>query len=257
MDNKKYELTEESIEIDGHKLFRIRALKDFDGVEKGDLGGYVESESNLSHAGNCWIYDNAKCYGYSELCDNSKLFDNSELYDNACMYDNSSADRTSKIYGGASIEDNAIISNSHIYGKSIICDDARICTFSMVSDNARVCGSSIICDNSEIYGNAEIDGLSMIEQTEIYGNIKISNARITCAVLSEPNSVIVVSNIGSRNDSTTFYKQDTGIRVMCGCFEGTIKEFKKTVLKTHKDLDNRIYKKQYLKTIRYAKRMLK
>ena len=54
--NKKYELTEEAIVVDGHKLHRIRALKDFADVKAGDLGGYVESEDNLSHEGNCWVY---------------------------------------------------------------------------------------------------------------------------------------------------------------------------------------------------------
>ena len=28
-------------------------------VHQGDLGGFVESERNLSQEGSCWIYDNA------------------------------------------------------------------------------------------------------------------------------------------------------------------------------------------------------
>lgn len=53
---KKYEiLYDQSIEINGRKLYRIRALCDFGAVKAGDIGGYVESESNLIHEGNAWV----------------------------------------------------------------------------------------------------------------------------------------------------------------------------------------------------------
>ena len=42
---KKYELIlNDSIEFSGQKLFRIRALTNFDQVRIGDLGGYIQSE---------------------------------------------------------------------------------------------------------------------------------------------------------------------------------------------------------------------
>ena len=55
---KKYKLTEESIIYFGKTLFRIEALKDFGNVNKGDKGGYVQSDENLSQEGDCWISDN-------------------------------------------------------------------------------------------------------------------------------------------------------------------------------------------------------
>ena len=42
MENKKYKLTDETIDIEGKTLYRIEALKDFNGVRKGKKGGYVE-----------------------------------------------------------------------------------------------------------------------------------------------------------------------------------------------------------------------
>ena len=43
-------------------LHRIRALIDVnEKVPKGSLGGYVQSENNLSQEGECWIYDQAIC----------------------------------------------------------------------------------------------------------------------------------------------------------------------------------------------------
>lgn len=59
-------------------LHRIRALRQIrPGVFAGDLGGFVQSERNLSQEGTCWIADNAiaaeeACVsGHSLLCDNA------------------------------------------------------------------------------------------------------------------------------------------------------------------------------------------
>ena len=52
---KKYKLTDECITFDDRKLYRIEALIDFGWVKKGDKGGFIESEKNLSHFNNCWI----------------------------------------------------------------------------------------------------------------------------------------------------------------------------------------------------------
>ena len=67
---KKYELTDETIECDGRTLYRIRALVPIlsAGVSAGDLGGYVEMEKNLSHAGDCWVCGNAEVYGMVSVC---------------------------------------------------------------------------------------------------------------------------------------------------------------------------------------------
>ncbi len=77
---KKYEFTEETKVICGRKLHRIRALRDFNDVKAGDLGGFIEKEENLSHEGNCWVYNNAKVY------DNAIIYGNAEIYGCAVIY---------------------------------------------------------------------------------------------------------------------------------------------------------------------------
>ena len=57
--NKKYKLNKKDfVKVDGVKLYRIVALQSFGNVEKGETGGYIQSESNLSDDGNAWVYDN-------------------------------------------------------------------------------------------------------------------------------------------------------------------------------------------------------
>lgn len=58
---KKYELLKDDTKtVFGRTLYRIKALRDFDDVTKGDLGGYIESENNLSHYGDAWVWGNAE-----------------------------------------------------------------------------------------------------------------------------------------------------------------------------------------------------
>ena len=112
---KKYELTEETIEFYGRTLYRIKALKDFGDVEVGDLGGYIESESNLIQKGCAWVYGNAKVYG------DAKVYGNAKVYDNAWVYDNAN------VYGDAMVYDNAnVYGNALVYGNANVCGDAEI-----------------------------------------------------------------------------------------------------------------------------------
>ena len=66
-EKKKYKLTDECITIGEHKLYRIEALKDFGWVRKGDKGGFIESEDNLSQRGDCWVSDDANVYGNAKI----------------------------------------------------------------------------------------------------------------------------------------------------------------------------------------------
>ena len=100
----KYELTDETIDVSGTTLHRIKALKDFGNVKKGELGGYVkkgelggyvESEYNLSQIGNCWVYGNARVCGDAELCGNAKVCGNARVYGNAEVCGNA------RVYGNA------------------------------------------------------------------------------------------------------------------------------------------------------------
>ena len=63
--DKKYELTDDTKEIDGITLRHIRALRDIPrhGVTSGDLGGWIEEEKNLSHEGDAWVSGNARVCG--------------------------------------------------------------------------------------------------------------------------------------------------------------------------------------------------
>lgn len=62
-----------------------------------------------------------------------------------------------------------------------------------------------------------------------------------------------VGNIGSRNDTTHYFYNDN--RIICGCFDGTMEEFKNEVKETYKK-NSKEYK-QYMIAINTLKRLAK
>lgn len=130
---KKYKFTEETLEIDGHVLHRIIALRDFGEVKKGDLGGFIEKESNLAHDRNCWIYndavvrDDAMVYGYA------KVYGEAEVYGEAKVYGNAKVCDDAEVYGNA-----MVYGEAEVYGKAKVCDDAMVYGEAEVCDDAKV-----------------------------------------------------------------------------------------------------------------------
>lgn len=85
---KKFELTAEFVtNVFGKKLFRIKALVAFGNVEKGELGGFIEKEDNLSHDGDAWVYGNAQVYDDAQVSGNARVYGNAQVSGDARVYD--------------------------------------------------------------------------------------------------------------------------------------------------------------------------
>lgn len=128
---KKYKLTKENISYFSRTLYRIEALKDFGNVNKGDKGGYVESEYNLSQEGDCWIFDNAKVYGYAEVYNNAFVYDNALVFGNAYVSDNAEVYGNAKVFGNAKVSDSA-----KVYGDAQVSDNAEICSDAEIKNSS-------------------------------------------------------------------------------------------------------------------------
>ena len=92
---KKYKLTDETINVGGKKLCRIEALKDFGDVKKGDKGGFIEDEHNLSHDGNSWVFGNACVYCNARVCGNASVYGDARVCGNASVFDNAKIENNS------------------------------------------------------------------------------------------------------------------------------------------------------------------
>ena len=114
MNNKKFELTDITMEFEGRTLYRIRALKNFKNVKVGDLGGWVSNENNLSQYGDCWIYNNAMCMDNSRMFGNSRMYNNSKMFDDSKMFGDSRMYNNSKMFG-----DSVLKAKEKLYGEVV------------------------------------------------------------------------------------------------------------------------------------------
>ena len=107
--------------------------------------------------------------------------------------------------------------NAWVSGKAVVSGNA------WVSENTEVSGNAVVSENAWVSGNAVVRGNDEV---------------------LKPNHIVVIGQIGSRDDYTTFCRnKDGGINVKCGCFNGNIEEFSKKVSETHKgNIHEQVYK---------------
>ena len=211
---KKYEL----IPSDKEGLYRIKALKDFNDVKKGDIGGYIQSENNLSQLDDCWIYDNAKVY------DNAIVRDNVQVCGKAIVCDNA------RIRGYAVVQHDAVVR-----GNADVSGNARIWGNAEVSGDAEVSGNAIVSGNAEVSGNARIWG-----NAEVSGNARISSNK----------DYIIFKNWWSSGRFFTWTRSNNMWKV--GYFYGTGEEL---ISKAYKDSEES--GREYERIVKYVERILK
>lgn len=122
---KKYQLTKTTRVYNDKTLYQIQALQGIPmyGVRKGALGGFIESEENLSQEGNCWLHKEAV------------IMDNARVQDDAVVH-----------------------SHSYITDNAIIGDSCYICSAAIISDNAKLGTCTVVEDGGRVFGNAVLNG---------------------------------------------------------------------------------------------------
>lgn len=163
MTQQKYILTKETYELLGHTLHRIQAVRDFADVKSGDLGGFIESTSNLSQSGNCWIYDNACVFGNASVSIDAKVKDHAVVYN---TYESAPGDSR---LNRTSVSDSAVVEN-----RAIVRNRAMIKHFAVVSGNAiiendvQLTGHSFVGYDSIITQPNEFFEVAIDDQTFVY-----------------------------------------------------------------------------------------
>lgn len=226
---KKYRLSENKKQVGGRTLHQVQAVRSFHDVKQGDVGGYIEKESNLSHDGNAWVYENAQVRG------------NALLYENAQVMGNAS------VYGDARISGNALVyGNARVCGNASLYDKAHLCGDAYASGNIHLFGNACASGNARIHGEALVYG-----DARIYGEAYVSGGvNVTGdADIESPQDIVWFSSVGSENGTLTAYvTQDADIEVTRGCFRGTLAEFESVVHTTH---DRNQYAKEYTLLIEF------
>lgn len=238
MTTKKYEFTEETKKCWGATLHRIKAIKNLrsGNVRKGDLGGFIEKEENLSHEGNAWVYGNACIWGNAKVYGDAFVSEGAWVFENAQVYGFARVENNAKIGGNAQVFDTAMVyDNAKVYGNAQIYGGAKIYDDAEVYDNAHVFDIANVINNVKVYGNAQI-----------YGNaVYISGLACICgnACVIDNTDYITIGQIesylGNATTFTFFKDANNGIFVSCSSLLGPIdflkslEEFRKEVEKVH------------------------
>lgn len=131
------------------------------------------------------------------------------------------------VAGNARVQDDAHVCDyAKINGNAIIQGNAYVLNNAVVNCNAVVTENACVRDHAIVSGNARVAGkVDLAGETKVVGD----------ALIREKEDLLVISRLGSRLDTITFYRDISGrIFVKCGCFIGDIDKFTKEVKKTHK-----------------------
>ena len=186
---------------------RIVALRSFqtiddEWVRRGDRGGIVAGEDNLSHSGRSWIAEGAKVWdagvrvsgnslvkgsvslrGEVKVYGNAQVFGRNvqvsgkaEVYGNARVF--SFGHRTqvfgdaAEVYGNAQVYSNAKVSgnakvygNARVYGNTataLVYGNAKVYDDAKVRNGARVSGTARICDDADVSSRARVYGNAQV-----------------------------------------------------------------------------------------------
>ena len=106
-----------------------------------------------------------------------------------------------------------ISENAHVYDSAHVAGAARVYDSAHVGGSARVYDSARVFGSARVYDSAHLSGDGRIEKTSDYLCLgpAISSGRIT----------------------TAHRDAKIGVRIHCGCFSGSLAEFRAQIAQTH------------------------
>jgi len=154
---RKYNLLKnDSIQLEGNQLYRIEAVIDLrDGVTAGTLGGYIESEANLSHEDTAWVYPEARVYGHARVRGDAIIVGGSRVFD------------------ASTVSCRAHVVDSFVYSHASVGGDAKVSGWSTIRGHAAVHGSAVIENRSTVEGAARV-----ADRAQINGAVIGDHARV-------------------------------------------------------------------------------
>ena len=174
MANEKYEITDIAHERYPF-LHRIRALRDIgDEVKAGDLGGFVESEANLSYEqrDDAWIFNDAIVAGEAVADKNAVL--RGDALACGCAY----VSNGSVMSGRSRAEDDAYLSGATML------DDATVSGNAMILQEERSEGAPVLSGQCRVYGTVRGD-IRVGGKAVLFSNQSVENASRDTFILTE------------------------------------------------------------------------
>ena len=241
----KYEFTGEVKYIGRKILHRIRAVRDIPEYEikSGDMGGWLETEKNLSHNGSAWVTDSAVVMDAAFVTGDARVMDSALVMGNARVMGAARVMDEAFVTGDARVTDSARVTGlSLVAGNALVMGNARVMDSARVTGLPLVAGNALVMENARVMGVARVTGAACVRGAAwVTGNAHIMNSA----------DYITINTIKNCDDTTTFYRgADGGIYVACGRFSGSIDDFAAKVKQVHAGTK---HERTYLLAIELAK----
>lgn len=142
---------------------RIRALRDINNpgmplIRAGDLGGFVESEENLSQEGECWVAADAAVYDQAKVSDNALVTDEAHVSCGAIV-------KGSAIVSGRA----CVVHKAVVDERALVTDKTNVMIFACIKGDARVEGKALVEDRVTLTDNAIARGSANVQGKDIIG----------------------------------------------------------------------------------------
>lgn len=221
--------------VDGHVVRRIRATSDIPGtdVKAGTLGGYIESESNLSHGGSCWVYDNAVVRGRAHVVGDAKVMGRAIVCGGAMVRDRAVVEDGAAVNGRATIRDDAVVTgNASVSGCAELCEHAKVSDIGIVEDDAKVSGwarvyegrvegsasvtdNAVVCAGGCVSGSARVGGRVVVigvvgDSASAFGHITVQKGVVLAGDAEVDDARGYVAFYLSWTNDTVVYTRSNG-----------------------------------------------
>lgn len=190
---KKYQLLTADTKMITHpktklptKLYRIIALKTWNRgiirINEGDIGGYIQSEENLRHDDDSWVFHDGMIFDNATLADTIVMqraavfgevkLNNCMVKDYTRIFDNVRA-KDSQFSGNTDAYGNAVIEFCNLNNSCIINGNTHVSNTKLY--HGAMIGDSAIVSNSTLHDTARILGNSNVENCKLTSSVCIFN----------------------------------------------------------------------------------
>ena len=182
--------------INGQTVYRIKALQDFGIVKKGELGGYIAKESNLSfkEGSMAWVGKEAI------------VMDDASVLNHAIVTGTTTVKDCAIVGGSAEINGNCFIMK-----EAVVTGAAKLNGKVVVTDTAIVMEDVSLNGEIRVYGNATLSGdIEINEKADIGFDIEDKNDFTIYENPIHPGHVITAS---TKDDYMCVHNFDSGTRI--------------------------------------------
>jgi ADP-glucose pyrophosphorylase len=196
---KTYKLDLKDVKnLNEFKLFRIISTKNFNDVNIGDKGGYIDKTSKLEN--NAWV---SSGFVYNNSTVDNSIVENNSRVNNSTV--NNSTVNNSRVANNSTVNNstvnNSTVNNSTVANNSTV-NNSRVANNSTVNNstvnNSRVANNSTV-NNSRVANNSTVNNSRVANNSRVDNSIVDNNSRVDNSIV-ENNSTV---NNNSRVDNST------------------------------------------------------